>query len=262
MDWLEAALLGGIQGLTEFFPVSSSGHLVMAKEFLGQVDEGIVFEVVVHVGTMLAIVAYYRGRVLELITGTFRRDPVVLAHVGKLALATAPAVVVGLTIKDAVESMFDHAWIVGVALIVTGALLLTTRRTVGTATLDAPSWMHALVIGVAQVFAITPGISRSGTTVAVALMLGIRAAAATEFSFLMGVIAIAGAAVLALPDAAAAPADSLVAYAIGGVVAAVSGFLAIRWFVALLRSQKFHLFAAYCFVVGAGFLAYLALSRS
>ncbi len=259
MNWLEAAFLGLIQGLTEFLPVSSSGHLVIAETLLGHSEEGIAFEVAVHVGTLLAILVYYRKRVAELLLGTLKRESESLGYVGKLILATLPAVVVGLTIKDQIEALFDHVWIAGVALLATGGLLLTTRRSIQSASLAAPSWLHALIIGCAQVVAITPGISRSGTTVAVGLLLGIRALAATEFSFLMGVAAIAGAAVLQLPDLMAASNQSLVSYGVGGSVAALSGLAAITLFVRLLRSQQFHVFAWYCFAAGASFLAYLAL---
>ncbi len=259
MDWLEAALLGLIQGLTEFLPVSSSGHLVIAETLMGNVDEGIVFEVAVHVGTLLAILVYYRARVAELILGTIRRDAESLAYVGKLVIATLPAVVVGLTVKDQIEALFSHAWIAGAALLVTGCILLTTRKTIDRATLEAPTYLHALVIGCAQVVAITPGISRSGTTVAVGLLLGIRALAATEFSFLMGVAAIAGAAVLQVPELMEASNESLAAFAVGGAVAAISGLGAIALFVRLLRSQRFHVFAWYCFAAGASFLLYLQL---
>ena len=260
MDIFEAALLGLIQGLTEFLPVSSSGHLLMAETLLGHArDDGILFEIAVHVGTLFAILAYYRRRVAELVVGVLRGRPEALAFGGKLVLATLPAVVVGLTVKDRVEALFDTPWVAGVALLCTGVILLTTRRTVQTATLEAPGWGHALVIGLAQVVAITPGISRSGTTVAVALLLGIRPLVATEFSFLMGVAAIAGAAVLAIPDALAAPAASLQAFWIGAAVAAVAGFGAIVLFVRLLRSQRFHAFAWYCFAAGGAFLVWLAV---
>ena len=259
MDGLEAALLGLVQGLTEFLPVSSSGHLVIAKTLLGRVEEGIAFEVAVHVGTLLAILVYYRARVAELALGTLKREPESLGYVGKLVLATLPAVGVGLTVKAQIETLFDHAWVAGVALLATGALLLTTRSSIRSAALEVPSWGHALIIGCVQVVAITPGISRSGSTVAVGLLLGIRALAATEFSFLMGVAAIAGAAVLQIPALAEAPREALVYYAIGGAVAAVSGLAAIALFVRLLRSQQFHVFAWYCFAAGASFLGYLAL---
>ncbi len=256
MDWLEAAFLGLVQGLTEFLPVSSSGHLVIGETLLGGLGEGIVFEIAVHVGTLLAILVFYRRRIASLVVGVLRGDARSLRYTAKIGLATLPAVVVGLTLKDAIESLFERPWLVGVALLCTGAILWTTRRTLPEARLPEPSFAQAFWIGCAQVVAIAPGISRSGTTVAAALALGVAPLAATEFSFLMAVAAITGAAVLALPDAQAASPDVLRACALGGAVAAVSGLGALWLFVRLLRSQRFHLFAWYTTAVGLAFLLY------
>ncbi len=259
MDPFEAALLGLVQGLTEFFPVSSSGHLVMAEAFLGRVEEGVLFEVSVHVGTLVAILAFYRRRILGLLAGLARREAAAWRDAGLLALATLPAALVGLLAKDFIESLFGAPRVVGYALLVTGGLLLTIRHTLPRAHASAPTPWQALAIGCAQALAITPGISRSGATVAVALALGVAPLAATEFSFLMAVAAISGAAVLALPDAAAADSATLVACAIGGLTAAVAGLGALWAFVRLLESRRFHAFAYYCLAAGTGFLAYLAL---
>ena len=261
MDAFEAVLLGLVQGLTEFLPVSSSGHLVIGKTLLGGIGDGILFEVAVHVGTLLAILAYYRGRLVELAVGLVRRDADALHYAGKIALATLPAVAVGLAFRSAIESLFASPWVPGIALLATGGILLTTRRSVATARGPEPSWPQAFWIGCAQAFAIVPGISRSGTTVAAAMALGVAPLAATEFSFLMAIVAIAGAAVLALPDAAAASPEVVRACLLGGAVAGVSGLGALWLFVRLLRSRRFHHFAYYAFALGLAFLTWLALAR-
>ncbi len=260
MNPLEAALLGIVQGLTEFFPVSSSGHLVMAEHLFGQVKEGVLFEIAVHVGTLVAILFFYRKRIAELAFQLVDREPEAWAHLGKLVLATLPAVAAGLFAKDFLESLFEAPQVVGFALLATALLLLWTRRTIERAESPAPTFGQAFVIGCAQVLAITPGISRSGTTVAVALALGIAPLAATEFSFFMAIAAITGAAVLAIPDAGAAEPAMLAACAIGALTAAISGLVALHWFVKLLQDRRFHLFAYYCAAAGAAFLAYLAFS--
>ncbi len=260
MESLRAVWLGLIQGLTEFLPVSSSGHLVIGETLLGGVGEGILFEVAVHVGTLGAILLFYRARIFELIGGVLRRDASALRYAAKLVVATLPAVAVGLLLKDTVEAAFDNPALVGVALLGTGAILLTTKRTVHTGTLEEPSWGQALGIGFAQALAIVPGISRSGTTVAAGMALGLAPMAATEFSFLMAVAAISGAAILALPDAQAASPEVVRACLIGGAVALASGLAALWLFVRLLRDRRFHLFAWYAFAAGASFLAYLALA--
>jgi len=258
MQAWEALVLGVVQGLTEFLPVSSSGHLVMAEALIGLTEEGLLFEIVVHVGTLLAILLFYQHTIAAVVVGVVKRDPGALVYTGKLALATLPVVVVGLAAKDLIASIFDEPWLVGMALFFTGAMLLTTRWTVRSAHLEEPTWAQAFWIGCAQVVAIVPGISRSGTTVAAALALGVAPLAATEFSFLMAIPAIAGAAILVVPDALASPEGTLPTYLLGGLAAFVSGLAAIWLFVRLLKRQLFHAFAWYCFAAGTAFLLWTA----
>lgn len=257
---IDAVLLGLIQGLTEFLPVSSSGHLVMTQALLGVGSKGIVFEVVVHVATLVAIVIFYRRRIAELILGALAFEPEALSYVGKLAVATLPAVMLALGAKDFLEAQFEIPAVSGVGLLVTGALLWTTRSTLQSAHIPTPGWGAAVLIGCAQAFAIVPGISRSGTTVVVALALGVAPLAAAEFSFLMGVIAIFGAAVLTLPEASTLAASELPSLLAGGAAALVSGLFALWLFVRLLRGRRFYHFAFYTWTVGAGFLAWLVWS--
>ncbi|MCP5056563.1 MAG: undecaprenyl-diphosphate phosphatase [bacterium] len=259
MGPLEAAWLGIVQGLTEFFPVSSSGHLVIAETLLGHIGEGVLFEIAVHVGTLVAILAFYRERIVGLLVGLRAREAEAWRYAGKLVLATLPAVVAGLTAKPFIESLFGEPRLIVLTLLATGALLLTIRRTQPHARAEVPSWSQAFWIGCAQMLAIAPGISRSGSTLAAALALGVAPLAATEFSFLMAVAAITGAAVLAIPDASAADSATLIACGIGAVAAAVSGLFALRAFVRLLERQRFHLFAYYCFAAALAFAAYLSL---
>jgi undecaprenyl-diphosphatase len=259
MPLWEAALLGLVQGLTEFLPVSSDGHLVIAQTLLGSNPEGLLFEIAVHVGTLLAILVFYRMKVLELIRGVLGRNEDSFRYVGKLALATLPAVGVGLFLRDTVEESFDAPWTAGVGLLITGTFLATTRFTQGTAKGLEPGWSQAFVIGCAQALAIGPGVSRSGLTLAVALAFGVAPLAAAEFSFLMGIIAITGAAVLMLPDAIGAPADALRPLWVGAAVAAVSGLAALALLVQLLRRRRFHWFAGYTWAAGLCFLAFLAV---
>jgi undecaprenyl-diphosphatase len=260
VNTLQALLLGLVQGVTEFLPVSSSGHLVMLQALLGVNSEGIVFEVLLHVATLLAIVVFYRKRIGGLIMGSLRGDATSLRYSGKLVLATLPAVGLTLVAKDFLEAQFEDPAVTGVALMLTGYLVWTTKRTVPRASLDEPSWGAALVIGCAQAAAIIPGISRSGTTVAIALALGVRPLVAAEFSFLMGVIAIAGAAVLLLPEMSSLSGNGLSSALIGGVAALLSGLAALWLFVRLLRTRHFYRFAYYPVPVGLAFLAWLWLA--
>jgi undecaprenyl-diphosphatase len=260
VDWIEAIILGIVQGLTEFFPVSSSGHLAMLQAlFGGRESGGLLFEVAVHVATLIAIVFFYRSRILALVVGLLRRDRDSIDYVAKLAVATLPAVVVGLTAKDLIEQQFSNPALVGIALLVTGFIVATTRWTAVRATALTPGWSTAIAIGLAQAFAILPGISRSGSTVAMALALGVAPMVAAEFSFLLGVIAISGAGVLMLPELGQVGSNAMLNIAVGGVAALVSGVLAIWLFVRMLGRSLFHYWAAYCWVVGAAFLVWAIL---
>jgi undecaprenyl-diphosphatase len=258
---VEAAVLGIVQGLKEFFPVSSSGHLAIFQAlFGGREGGGLLFEVAVHVATLVAIALFYRARIAALVLGTLRRDRAALDYVARLAVATLPAVAVGLGARDAVEAQFSNGIVVGAALLVTGVIVFSTRWTAPQATLAIPGWGAVLLIGIAQAFAVLPGISRSGSTVAMALALGIAPRAAAEFSFLLGIIAIAGAAVLTLPELGAADASMLWAIGIGGFAALVSGLTAIWIFVRMLDRSVFHHWAWYCWVVGLAFLVWQGLA--
>ena len=259
MSALEAALLGLIQGLTEFLPVSSSGHLVIAQAVLGIHDEGLLFEVALHIATLASVLIFYRRRIAQLVIGVLRRERDALEYGAKLVVATVPAVVAVLVFGDFLEAQFDTPAVAGVCLLVTGALLWTTRRTAPTARLEAPSYVGALLIGCVQAFAILPGISRSGSTVAAALALGVRPVVAAEFSFLMSVLAITGAAVRSLPELTSIPASQLAPLLLGAALALVSGVAAIWLFVRLLRTQAFHRFAYYTWTAGTLFLLWLGL---
>jgi len=254
---IEAALLGVVQGLTEFFPVSSSGHLAMLQALFGGRDEGaLVFEVSVHVATLVAIVVFYRRRIGNLIVGLLNRDREAIEYVGKLVVATLPSVVIGLTAKGWIEAQFSNPLLVGCALLVTGAIVFSARWTSASVLAATPGWLAVIAIGLAQSFAILPGISRSGSTVAVALALGVAPRAAAEFSFLLGIIAITGAAMLTLPELSQASPDTLLNIAVGSLAALGSGLVAIWLFVRMLDRSLFHYWAWYCWAVGGAFLAW------
>lgn len=306
MTWWEALVLGVIQGISEFFPVSSSGHLVMAQRLLGLSLPGIAFEIIVHVATLLSVLVVYWTKVKRLLLCVIGRgEEGGWAYIFKLILASVPAALAYALAGDWIEAQFDHPAFTGTMLLVTGSFLWSTRWARGTArtawlewvpvfvaavvsllagtavpffavlALQAlimgtsrasapeeweqePGWGSAVAMGVAQTVALFPGISRSGSTVVTGLWRRVDAVAAAEFSFLMSVVAIAGSAVLKTPDVLAEGVGvGVVPLTVGFVAAAVSGVLAIRFFVALLRKQNFYTFAWYCWAVGALFLWYL-----
>lgn len=254
----EALALGVLQGATEFLPVSSSGHLVIGQTLLGLEVPGVFFEVAVHVATLISVVVVYRDRIGRLVGGAVRGDPEAWRYLGLIAVATVPAGLVGVGFEDRVAALFERPVVVGWALLVTGALLWTSRRALARNPDRVPGWRDALLIGLAQSFALVPGISRSGTTVVAALWLRVEPREAAAFSFLMALPAIAGAAVLKAPELMAGEAGlSAASLGVAFAAAAVTGVLAIRVFVALLQRYAFHRFALYCWAVGLAFLWYV-----
>lgn len=263
MNLLEAFILGFVQGATEFLPVSSSGHLVMGQALMGITIPGVSFEVAVHVATLLSVLIVYRSRLAGLARGAVTLDVPSLRYLGLLLVATVPAAVVGLTLGDRLERLFEAPAVAGWALLVTGLFLWTTRWALARELGGSAGVMIALLVGLAQCLALVPGISRSGATVVAGLWLGMEAEEAAAFSFLMAIPAILGAAVLETPEAlerglAVAPGALL----LGSLVAAVVGVLAIRLFVHMLRQKSFYRFAPYCWVAGGAFLLYLQMKGS
>lgn len=251
MSYWQAIVLGVVQGLTEFLPVSSSGHLVVTEAAVGLAIPGVVVEVTLHVATLVAVIIVYRARLVELIRGVARNDAAAWRSVGLLAIGTIPAGIIGGLFAGYVEQAFDALLIVGIDFVVTGTILWSTRPVLQRASRPEPSVGGAIGIGLAQAFAILPGISRSGSTVAAGLWLRVEPVQAAEFSFLLAIPAIAGAAVLELPKLASEGTMIGVGPLLAGAAAAlVSGVWAIRLLVRLLRRGTFHHFAPYCWAIG------------
>lgn len=246
----QGILLGLVQGLTEFLPVSSDGHLVLVGTLLGAVTPGVFVEVALHVATLGAVLVVYGGRLATVLRGALRGRPDDLRLIGLLALGTLPAAAVGLLAKSLVERTFDSLWFAGAGFLFTGGMLWASRGRGGDR--GAPGAAAAVVIGTAQALAILPGVSRSGSTVTMALWARVRPAQAAEFSFLLAVPAIAGAAVL---EGRAAVASIGTVGAVPLIVSCTTAFLAgiwaIRVLIAVLERGRFHIFAPYCWAVGA-----------
>jgi len=256
----QALILGIVQGATEFLPISSSGHLVLLPAFLGWDSPSLVFDTTVHLATLLAVVAVFWRDLLGLLAawwqGLRRGQPFRIVE-SRLAwwviLATVPGILAGILLKETFESLFDSPQAVGTFLLLTALLLVLAeifgrrRREIQTMT-----WLDSLLIGIGQAAAIVPGLSRSGTTMAVGLFRGLTREAAARFSFILSVPIIAGAGLMQLITQAnngniSAQAPELI---IGFLVAAICGYAAIRLFLAYLRKRSLYPFAAYCVVVG------------
>lgn len=263
MTVAEAALLGIVQGLTEFLPVSSSGHLALFRKLLGLEGGGLTFEVMVHFGTLVAVLAALRSDWLPIATGLFRRAErgEALRKAALLAAGTLPVGVLGLGLQGAVEAAFSSAKAVGVFLLFTGGVLWASeglaRRARAAKALEEISIADALVVGCAQAVAILPGVSRSGMTIGAGLARGAGREAAARFAFLLSIPAILGAAVVELPDLLSAGIEGSVPVLVGAAAAALSGYASIRFFLGFLRERSLRPFAYYTWA--AGLLALILL---
>lgn len=283
MEWFEAILLGLLQGLTEFLPVSSSGHLQIGKELLGIDTSGdLVFEVVVHAATVLSTIVVFRKQIWELLKSLFVKDGLFrsIAHpskfndgtdyVLKILLSMIPVFIVGMFFRDAVEGLFGSSiHVVAGALLVTAALLLLSDnankifgrccRRCKCAEADAVSdkgrrngisYWQAFVVGLGQAIAVIPGLSRSGTTIATGLLCGVKRDVVAQFSFLMVLIPILGEAFLEIVggDMASSTVGAL-PLVLGFISAFVAGLFACKVMIALVKKTKLGWFALYCAVV-------------
>lgn len=244
---VEVLLLSVLQGVAEFLPISSSGHLVLGKELLGLGETGLRLDIALHVGTLLSVFGFY-AVVLRRILLNFE-----WRYVLKILASSIPVGVVGVLFHETLETKLANPTAVGGALLVTGAILTATRFLPKG---DKPvSFGRAMVMGLAQALAILPGVSRSGSTLVAARLAKIEASQAAEFSFLMSAPPILGAAALEILGAAragagTAPEVSWVLCGVGLVVAAGVGYFALKFLLKSLKSDKFWLFGPYCFVVG------------
>ncbi|MFY0606696.1 MAG: undecaprenyl-diphosphate phosphatase [Cyclobacteriaceae bacterium] len=255
MSWIEALILGVIQGLTEFLPVSSSGHLEIGSVLLGvKTEENLLFAVIVHAATALSTIVVFRKDILEILQGLIEfRWNESWAFAIKIIISMIPVGIVGVFFEDEISALFTgNLLLVGSMLIFTSALLFFTHfkkdntKPVGT--------IHAFIIGLAQAVAILPGISRSGSTIATALILGVEKSKATRFSFLMVLIPILGASALKMKDYVESPSTydglSLVSMVVGFLASFIAGYAACKWMVGIVKKGKLTYFAAYCLVVG------------
>lgn len=248
MTIIEAIILGALQGLTEFLPVSSSGHLVIAQELMGINVPGNTFEVVVHVGSMLSVLVVFKKDWLKLLYTV--REKSSSQYLLTLVLGTIPAVCIGLLFKDSIEDIFDSVILVSYALLFTGFILLGTKWLKGRG--KKILLTDGFIVGCAQALAIIPGISRSGTTISMGIALGLNARDAAKFSFLLAIPAIGGAGLLTGIDLMQGNVEMIPGLSLIG--AFLSSFLvgvgALKWLLGLLESGKFYWFSIYCFIVG------------
>ncbi|NLZ20135.1 MAG: undecaprenyl-diphosphate phosphatase [Bacteroidales bacterium] len=268
MEWFEALILGLVQGLTEFLPVSSSGHLAIGKALLGVEPSGdLIFEVTVHAATVLATIVVFRKEIWKLLCGLFRfkyNDET--DYIAKLCLSMIPVFVVGMFFKDKVEAAFSSLPVVGIALIVTAVLLTLSDffsgvkgESAAVRTRNGISFWQALAVGVGQACAVLPGLSRSGATISTGLLCGVKREHMAQFSFLMVLVPILGETFLDLVGGEmAASSIGALPLLIGFAAAFLAGLFACRVMIALVRRAKLKWFGLYCALVGLAVLIFLA----
>ena len=283
MEWFEAIILGLVQGLTEFLPVSSSGHLIIGKELLGvEAADDLVFEVLVHAATVLSTIVVFRKQLWSLIRGFFRfRYNDQTDYVLKICVSMIPVFIVGVFFKDFVEGLFQSVFVVGIALMCTavllflsdmasGSLFRKSGRSAGAGVSSAGSgggaghvslserkgyrngisYWQAFVVGLGQALAVVPGLSRSGTTISTGLLCGVRRDVMAQFSFLMVMIPILGESFLQLVGGEmTASSIAPLSLVLGFLAAFVSGLFACRVMIALVKKARLSWFAVYCAIV-------------
>lgn len=258
-----AALLGLIQGLTEFLPISSSAHLRIAPALFGQPDPGPAYTAVIQLGTLAAVIAYYAKDLVNL-TGAMFRDP--MGPEGRLPLliaaGTIPIVIAGLALKKHIEGDLRSLYVTASVLIAFSVVMLLVDRYAAGRDTHKPfgsiTLADAIMIGLAQTLALVPGVSRSGATICMALLVGLTRSDAARFSFLLSIPAIAGAGVFELRDALKVLGrDAIPALAVGTGVAAVTGYAAIAWLIKWLGSHDLIVFVVYRVLAGLALLGAL-----
>lgn len=258
MNILHALLLGIIQGLTEFIPVSSTAHLLIGQQLLGIPADDAMFSflVIVQLGTLISLFAFYWKDLLAIARATldFRRSTPERNLGIYIVLATIPALIAGVLLKDAVEALFSQPMLQATIRLLAAAILLTLAEslTKKNRTLNSMTWLDALIIGLFQTIAVFPGASRSGTTISGGMFRGFDRVSAARFAFLMSVPVMLAAGGYEMLDVIKMPnlSEFLPLLAVGFVAAAIVGWLAIKWLIDYLSKNSLYVFAAYCAIVG------------
>lgn len=256
MEAISSFLLAILQGVTEFLPVSSSGHLVIVNSFF-PTDKGLMFDLVLHVATLISVCAYYWRDICQIFMGCIHElkggEKPNLYFVGCLLLATVITGTIGLCLNDIVETRLRNLIIVGSLLVINAGILWSSRkRGLLKLTDGSLNLKTAALIGLAQGIAVLPGISRSGSTITAALLMGVDSKECAKISFLLSIPVILGALVLHIPDMANMPAANVPVVIISAILAAVVGYISLVLLNKILKKANFHHFAPYCLIVGIG----------
>jgi len=252
---IEALFLAVVQGLTEWMPVSSSGHLVITQTVLG-LNPPLIFDVVLHVGTLIVVLTVFRKDIADIIKAVIKRD--FETEEGKLALfivvGSVPIAIIGFVFYDFFKSLFSNLLAVGVAIIITGSVIFFSEKRIGNRKMGI---LDSLLIGLAQAVTIIPGISRSGITVATGLLRKIDKTKAFRYSFLLSVPAVIGATVMESRDLVLGNMDMAPVF-LGATISMIVGYVSLKLLKKIVMNEKFHLFAYYCWTVGIAIILFIS----
>ncbi len=250
---IEILILAVVQGLTEWLPISSSGHLVIAQKYLG-LNLPLIFSAMLHVGTVVVVLVVFRKDVADILRALVKRD--FETDEGKLALFIAlgsvPIALIGFVFQDFFESLFNNLLLVGSALLITGFVLFFSEKRIGNRKM---SILDSLLIGLTQAVAIIPGVSRSGVTITTGLLRKIDKATAFKYSFLLSVPAVIGATVLESRELVVGNVDMIPLF-LGAVISMIVGYISLKLLQKIVMREKFHLFAYYCWIVGLAIILF------
>ena len=265
MNIFQGIIIGIVQGLTEFLPVSSSAHLIFIQKLLG-VESSLAFDTFLHLGSLLAVLIYFRADIYKMIRAWLLSVGDILQHRFKegfysdpykrlswyVILATIPVGIAGVFFESQVDALFAGAlYVPGFFLFVTGTILyLSQRMASGQIDMSRMGWFQSLFMGLGQACAIMPGLSRSGTTIAAGLVMGLDKEFAAKFSFILSIPAIFGAFIVQLKDIGSSMSGDGVAIILGFVAAFISGYFAIKWLIDLIQNKSLDIFSCYCWIVG------------
>jgi len=257
LDLLKSVILGIVQGLTEFLPVSSSGHLILFEKLLNyKVQENMNFEVILHLGSLLAVILYFRKDIFQLIKGIvlLRDNSPEMKDARKTALwlliATLTTTMIALPLKGFLEKIFHNVYLAAAMLSLTGIIVFCSDKiSAGKRQMSETGLTRSLLIGLGQAIAIIPGISRSGTTITCSLLSNLKREQAARFSFLLSIPAILGAALLTLKDILQNETSLDIHYLLGGIASFISGYLVISLLLTMIKKQKLRYFAYYCWSI-------------
>lgn len=254
MTLFQSIFLGLVQGITEFFPISSSGHLVLFENLFGLIPtEHVFFNIMVHAGTLLAILIYFKTQLIQLLKGTLSKEKSSLLLARNLIISTIPIVIIGLTLEDPINSFFSSPSMVALAMFTTGLFFILgewlTKKYPSQSNFTA---LKALIVGLIQSIAIIPGVSRSGSTLTASLLTGLDREKAAEYSFLIAIPAISGATVLSILKIILNPSASPIHYTpllAGFITSFISGYFSIKFLMHLYKKHSLKPFAGYLFLV-------------